>query len=120
SLTGVRSLTVTLPGTLTNTGLLTGQRLDLTAGSLANGGTLLGVDALTLAIAGTARNQAGGRWLSQGDGRLTAAELDNQGDWQSDRIAVTAGRVRNAGQVLGISALTLTADDALTNTATGR
>ncbi|WP_278190188.1 filamentous hemagglutinin N-terminal domain-containing protein [Dickeya dianthicola] len=120
TVTGLTALTVTTAGTLTNTGRLEGRRLDLTAEALDNGGTLLGVDALTLAIAGTARNQAGGRWLSQGDGRLTAAELDNQGDWQSDRIAVTAGRVRNAGQVLGISALTLTADDALTNTATGR
>ncbi|TYL40741.1 hypothetical protein, partial [Dickeya sp. ws52] len=30
------------------------------------------------------------------------------------------GRVRNAGQVLGLSALTLTADNALTNTGTGK
>ncbi|GAB7203175.1 hypothetical protein OS12_46230 [Dickeya oryzae] len=119
SLTGVQSLTVTLPGALTNTGRLDGQRLDLTAETLDNSGTLLGVDALTLAITGTARNQAGGRWLSQGDGRLTAAMLDNQGDWQSGRIAVTAGSVRNAGQLLGITALTLTADNALTNTGTG-
>ncbi|RNM21853.1 hemolysin BL-binding protein, partial [Dickeya undicola] len=119
SLTGVQSLTVTLPGALTNTGRLDGQRLDLTAATLDNSGTLLGVDALTLAITGTARNQAGGRWLSQGDGRLTAAMLDNQGGWQSGRIAVTAGGVRNAGQLLGIAALTLTADNALTNTGTG-
>ncbi|WJM87688.1 hypothetical protein QUF31_21100 [Dickeya chrysanthemi] len=66
SLTGVRSLTVTLPGTLTNTGLLTGQRLDLTAGSLANGGTLLGVDALTLTADGALTNTATGRLLTQG------------------------------------------------------
>ncbi|WP_246859100.1 hemagglutinin repeat-containing protein [Dickeya oryzae] len=119
SMTGVQSLTLTLPGALTNTGRLDGQRLDLTAATLDNSGTLLGVDALTLAITGTAHNQAGGRWLSQGDSRLTAAMLDNQGDWQSGRIAVTAGSVRNAGQLLGITALTLTADNALTNTGTG-
>ncbi|WP_029729529.1 hemagglutinin repeat-containing protein, partial [Dickeya dianthicola] len=120
TVTGLTALTVTTAGTLTNTGRLEGRRLDLTAEALDNGGTLLGVDALTLAIAGTARNQAGGRWLSQGDGRLTAAELDNQGDWQGDRITAGVERLRNAGQVLGISALTLTADNALTNTATGR
>ncbi|WP_038927227.1 hypothetical protein, partial [Dickeya chrysanthemi] len=120
TVTGLTALTVTTAGTLTNTGRLEGRRLDLTADQLDNGGTLLGVDALTLAIAGTARNQAGGRWLSQGDGRLTAAGLDNQGDWQGGRITADVGRVRNAGQVLGLSALTLTADDALTNTATGK
>ncbi|TYL40770.1 beta strand repeat-containing protein, partial [Dickeya sp. ws52] len=114
------ALTVTTAGTLTNTGRLEGRRLALTADQLDNGGTLLGVDALTLAIAGTARNRATGQWLSQGDGRLTAATLDNQGGWQGERITADVGRVRNAGQVLGLSALTLTADNALTNTATGR
>ncbi|MEI7348130.1 beta strand repeat-containing protein, partial [Dickeya chrysanthemi] len=120
TVTGLTALTVTTDGTLSNTGRLEGRRLDLTAEALDNGGTLLGVDALTLAITGTARNQASGQWLSQGDGRLTAATLDNQGDWQSGRIDVTAGRVRNAGQLLGIAALTLTADNALTNTGTGK
>ncbi len=75
---------MTTTGALTNRGRLEGQTLSLTADSLDNGGTLLGVDALTLAIAGTARNQATGQWLSQGAGRLTAAALDNRGQWQGD------------------------------------
>ncbi|OOC14737.1 hypothetical protein BM451_04730, partial [Dickeya dadantii] len=54
NITGLDSLTVTLPGTLTNRGRLAGQTLRITADALDNGGTLLGVDALTLAIAGTA------------------------------------------------------------------
>ncbi|NKI76015.1 hemolysin BL-binding protein, partial [Dickeya sp. CFBP 2040] len=120
SITGGRSLTVTLPGGLTNAGRLEGQRLELTAAGLDNSGTLLGVDALTLAIAGTARNQASGRWLSQGAGRLTAHTLDNQGQWQGDNLTVTAQTLRNAGELLGLSALTLTANDALTNAGTGR
>ncbi|MEI7395095.1 hemolysin BL-binding protein, partial [Dickeya dadantii] len=119
-LSGREGLTVTLPGTLTNRGRLEGQTLSLTADMLDNGGTLLGVDALTLAIAGTARNQTSGQWLSNGESRLTAAALDNQGRWQGDRLHATAGTVRNAGQLLGLSALTLTADGALTNTATGK
>ncbi|MCI4257442.1 hypothetical protein MRP09_21760, partial [Dickeya dianthicola] len=60
------------------------------------------------------------QWLSQGDGRLTATALDNQGQWQGERIHATAGTVRNAGQLLGLSALTLTVNDALTNSVTGR
>ncbi|WP_050569448.1 filamentous hemagglutinin N-terminal domain-containing protein [Dickeya poaceiphila] len=117
--TGTTQTALKLDGALTNTGLLKGQRLELTAAALDNGGTLLGVDALTLAITGTARNQASGRWLSQGAGRLTAHTLDNQGNWQSDRIDVMAQAIRNAGQLLGLSALTLTAEDALTSTGTG-
>ncbi|WP_416135355.1 hemagglutinin repeat-containing protein, partial [Dickeya solani] len=119
NITGLDSLTVTLPGTLTNRGRLEGKTLSLTADSLDNGGTLLGMDALTLAIAGTARNQASGRWLSQGVSRLTAGTLDNQGQWQGDSLTATAARIRNAGQLLGLSALTLTAHGALANTATG-
>ncbi|WP_107759505.1 hemagglutinin repeat-containing protein [Dickeya sp. Secpp 1600] len=119
TVTGVESLTVTLPGTLSNRGRLEGQTLSVTADQLDNSGTLLGVDALTLAITGTARNRADGQWLSNGAGRLTAGALDNQGRWQSGAIDATADTVRNAGQLLGLSALTLTARDTLANSATG-
>ncbi|WP_038917310.1 hypothetical protein, partial [Dickeya sp. MK7] len=120
AVTGVEALTVTLPGTLTNRGRLEGQTLSVTADQLDNSGTLLGVDALTLAITGTARNRADGQWLSNGAGRLTAGVLDNQGRWQSGAIDATADTVRNAGQLLGLSALTLTARDTLANSATGQ
>ncbi|NPE53611.1 hemolysin BL lytic protein L2, partial [Dickeya dadantii] len=118
-LSGRDGLTLTLPGAVINRGRLEGQTLNLTADTLDNGGTLLGMEALTLAIAGTARNLASGQWLSNGESRLTATALDNQGQWQSARLEATAGTVRNAGQLLGLSALTLTADGTLTNTATG-
>ncbi len=107
---------MTTTGALTNRGRLEGQTLSLTADSLDNGGTLLGVDALTLAIAGTARNQATGQWLSQGAGRLTAAALDNRGQWQGDSLDATADRLDNGGTLLGLSAMTLTVNGALTNT----
>ncbi|WP_284602905.1 hemagglutinin repeat-containing protein [Dickeya dadantii] len=116
---GLTQLDLTLSGAAVNRGTLAGERVSLTADRLDNGGTLLGMDALTLAIAGTARNQASGRWLSQGESRLTAGTLDNQGQWQGDSLTATADRIRNAGQLLGLSALTLTADGTLTNTATG-
>ncbi|QKO14024.1 Filamentous hemagglutinin [Dickeya solani] len=106
-------------GQLSNTGALAGDRVTLTADTLDNGGTLLGMDALTLAIAGTARNQASGRWLSHGLSRLTAGMLDNQGQWQGDSLTATADRIRNAGQLLGQSALTLTVNGGLSNSGTG-
>ncbi|WP_455424159.1 hemagglutinin repeat-containing protein [Dickeya dianthicola] len=116
NITGLDSLTVTTTGALTNHGRLAGQTLGITADALDNGGTLLGVDALTLAIAGTARNQATGQWLSQGAGRLTAGTLDNRGQWQGDSLTATADRLDNAGTLLGLSAMTLTVNGALTNT----
>ncbi|WKV50843.1 hemagglutinin repeat-containing protein [Dickeya fangzhongdai] len=120
TVTGVESLTVTLPGTLSNRGRLEGQTLRVTADQLDNSGTLLGVDALTLAIAGTARNRADGQWLSRGQATLTATALDNQGRWQGDNLSATADAIRNAGQLLGLSALTLTARDTLDNRGTGQ
>ncbi|MGM3192099.1 hemolysin BL-binding protein, partial [Dickeya dadantii subsp. dieffenbachiae] len=120
SVTGLDALTVTTTGALTNRGRLAGQTLSLTADALDNAGTLLGVDALTLAIAGTARNQATGQWLSNGESRLTAAALDNQGRWQGARLDATADRLDNAGTLLGLSAMTLTVNGALTNTGAGK
>ncbi|MCL6319258.1 hypothetical protein EXT67_23680, partial [Pectobacterium atrosepticum] len=79
---GLTQLDLTLSGAAVNRGALAGERVTLTADRLDNAGTLLGMDALTLARAGTARNQTSGQWLSNGESRLTAVALDNQGRWQ--------------------------------------
>ncbi|WP_238553307.1 hypothetical protein, partial [Dickeya sp. DW 0440] len=97
------------PGALRNSGRLEGQRLAVNAASLSGGGTLLGVDALTLAITGAANNGAGGQWLSGGALGVTAATLDNAGEVQGDTLALRAGRVTNLGRLLGLSGLTLEA-----------
>ncbi|MFJ5390062.1 hemagglutinin repeat-containing protein [Pectobacterium sp. CHL-2024] len=130
------ALHLTLQGTARNSGLISGsQRVQLEAGqvdqsgslesrqlqvqanALDNQGTMLGVDALTLAINTTARNS--GKWLSQGDSTLTASQLDNRGQWQAKTLTLTADEVGNAGQLLGLSALTLTAKNTLSNAQTG-
>ncbi|MFJ5464069.1 hemagglutinin repeat-containing protein [Pectobacterium sp. CHL-2024] len=130
------ALHLTLQDVLRNSGLISGsQRLQLEAGqvdqsgslesrqlqvqanALDNQGTMLGVDALTLAINTTARNS--GKWLSQGDSTLTASRLENRGQWQAKTLTLTADDVENAGQLLGLSALTLTAKNRLTNAQTG-
>ncbi|RUR90825.1 hemagglutinin repeat-containing protein [Pectobacterium polaris] len=98
-------------------GALESRQLQVQAEALDNQGTMLGVDALTLAINTTARNS--GKWLSQGDSTLTARRLDNRGQWQAKTLTLTADDVENAGQLLGLSALTLTAKNKLTNAQTG-
>ncbi|WP_308455376.1 hemagglutinin repeat-containing protein [Pectobacterium odoriferum] len=131
------ALHLTLQKTVRNSGLMSGsQRVQLEAdqvdqlGSLesrdlqvqANGldnqGTMLGADALTLAIHTTARNS--GKWLSQGDSTLTANRLENRGQWQAKTLTLTADDVENAGQLLGLSALSLTAKNTLSNAQTGK
>ncbi|WP_326489425.1 hemagglutinin repeat-containing protein, partial [Pectobacterium versatile] len=98
-------------------GSLESRQLHVQANALDNQGTMLGADALTLAIHTTARNS--GKWLSQGDSTLTANRLENRGQWQAKTLTLTADDVENAGQLLGLSALSLTAKNTLSNTQTG-
>ncbi|MDY4366166.1 hemagglutinin repeat-containing protein [Pectobacterium brasiliense] len=104
-------------GQVEQLGSLESRQLQVQANALDNQGTMLGVDALTLAINTTARNS--GKWLSQGDSTLTASRLENRGQWQAKTLTLTADEVGNAGQLLGLSVLTLTAKNTLTNAQTG-
>ncbi|WP_165572479.1 hemagglutinin repeat-containing protein [Pectobacterium brasiliense] len=104
-------------GQVEQLGSLESRQLQVQANALDNQGTMLGVDALTLAINTTARNS--GKWLSQGDSTLTARQLENAGQWQAKTLTLTADEVENAGQLLGLSALSLTAKNTLSNTQTG-
>ncbi|RUR90624.1 hemolysin BL-binding protein [Pectobacterium versatile] len=99
-------------------GSLESRQLHVQANALDNQGTMLGADALTLAIHTTARNS--GKWLSQGDSTLTANRLENRGQWQAKTLTLTADDVENAGQLLGLSALSLTAKNTLSNAQTGK
>ncbi|ACT13216.1 filamentous hemagglutinin N-terminal domain-containing protein [Pectobacterium carotovorum] len=98
-------------------GSLESRQLQVQANALDNQGTMLGMDALTLAINTTARNS--GKWLSQGDSTLTASRLENRGQWQAKTLTLTADDVENAGQLLGLSSLSLTAKNKLSNAQTG-
>ncbi|POY56417.1 hemolysin BL-binding protein [Pectobacterium versatile] len=98
-------------------GSLESRDLQVQANALDNQGTMLGADALTLAIHTTARNS--GKWLSQGDSTLTANRLENRGQWQAKTLTLMADDVENASQLLGLSALSLTAKNTLSNTQTG-
>ncbi|MEI7142755.1 hemagglutinin repeat-containing protein [Pectobacterium brasiliense] len=94
-------------------GTLEARALTVDAQTLDNHGKMLGVDALTLAIAGTARNQ--GNWLSQGTSTLTADRVDNHGRWQAGDLTLQASELTNSGQIFGLNALSLSAANGLTN-----
>lgn len=97
---------------------LEAQALTLNADTLDNRSTLLGVDALTLAIVAEAKNN--GKWLSHGESVIQAARLNNLGTVQSERLRVDAQQMENAGQLLGIAALPLDVQGELTNQQTGK
>ncbi|MEI7386803.1 hemolysin BL-binding protein, partial [Pectobacterium versatile] len=99
-------------------GTLEARALKVDAGTLNNQGKMLGVDALTLAIAGTARNQ--GHWLSQGTSTLTADQVENHGQWQASDITLQANDLTNCGQIFGLNALSLTAIHDLNNQQNGK
>ncbi|MDG0807946.1 hypothetical protein PO856_002184, partial [Pectobacterium brasiliense] len=99
-------------------GTLEARALTVDAQTLDNHGKMLGVDALTLAITGTARNQ--GNWLSQGRSTLTADRVDNHGQWQAGDITLQASELTNSGQIFGIDGLSLSAASGLTNQQNGK
>ncbi|MCL6336626.1 hemolysin BL-binding protein, partial [Pectobacterium carotovorum subsp. carotovorum] len=99
-------------------GTLEARALKVDAQTLDNQGKMLGVDALTLAIAGTARNQ--GHWLSQGSSTLTADQVENHGQWQAGDITLQANDLTNRGQIFGLNALSLTAIHDLNNQQNGK
>ncbi|QTF08459.1 filamentous hemagglutinin N-terminal domain-containing protein [Brenneria izadpanahii] len=136
-LAGVDDLQLSLSGNLDNRGMihadsdlnvtaaavkqqgtLEGQSIQLDALELDNQGTILGADALTLSITNTLNNQ--GELFSQGESTSTARQINNQGQWQAQTITLNADTIANAGKILGISALTLTAKDMLTNQQAGK
>ncbi|MFE8149890.1 hemagglutinin repeat-containing protein [Brenneria goodwinii] len=117
-ISGIQHLDLHILDRLDNQGTLEGQSIRLDAIELDNQGTLLGVDALTLSITNTLNNQ--GELFSQGESTSTARQIDNQGQWQAQTLTLNADTITNAGKILGIEALTLTAKDTLTNQQAGK
>ncbi|MEQ9771637.1 hemolysin BL-binding protein, partial [Pectobacterium jejuense] len=99
-------------------GTLEGKTVTLDAASLVNQGKILGVDALTLSIAGNLSND--GSLLTQKASVVTAQQVDNRGLMQAATLLLDADEVTNAGQLLGIDALSITAQHGLTNQQTGK
>ncbi|MFJ5398071.1 filamentous hemagglutinin N-terminal domain-containing protein, partial [Pectobacterium sp. CHL-2024] len=118
TLRGTDALTLAVTGHLANTGTLQGNQLRVDAAQLDNQGTLRGTDALTLAITGNLSNQ--GELLSDGDSSATAQRFINRGTLQAKNVTLQVDELDNAGNILGVSSLTLTAANGLTNRQTGK
>lgn len=76
-------------------GTLEGKTITLDAASLVNQGKMLGVDALTLAIVGAVTNR--GNVLTQGNGTVTARQVDNSGLVQAGPSCLTRMRSPTPG-----------------------
>ncbi|OKP50299.1 filamentous hemagglutinin [Serratia marcescens] len=90
---------------LNNQGSWRASRLNLTGDSLNNGGALTGVKHLAAEIAGTALQQTGGQMLSDGELRLTANGINNQGLMQAGELHLNAVQLDNGGKLVGKNSL---------------
>ncbi|WP_379058834.1 hypothetical protein V6M93_21785 [Pectobacterium brasiliense] len=118
TVSGINTLSLFLTGHLDNAGTLQGNQLRAEAAQLTNQGTFHSTDVLTLAITGNLSNQ--GELLSDGDSSTTAQRFDNQGTLQAKNVALQVDELDNAGKILGVSSLALTATQGLTNRQTGK
>ncbi|MFJ5400238.1 filamentous hemagglutinin N-terminal domain-containing protein, partial [Pectobacterium sp. CHL-2024] len=118
TVSGINNLSLFLTGHLDNAGTLQGNQLRVDAAQLDNQGTLRGTDALTLAITGNLSNQ--GELLSDGDSSTTAQWFINRGTLQAKNVTLQVDELDNAGNILGVSSLALTATQGLTNRQTGK
>lgn len=101
-------------GTMANSGTLAANDVMLGAGTLHNGGLIQGTHSAG-ATAQTLTNDASGTWLSGGALTLNGNQLTNAGQVQGDTLALTAGSLDNRGVINGIQGLTGTVQGALTN-----
>ncbi|EOB6051119.1 hemagglutinin repeat-containing protein [Salmonella enterica] len=104
---------------LTNTGQWTAKNLTLKGTTLDNSAAISGVNALTLAMNGTVRQQKAGSMLSGGALDLTAASVTNDGKIQGATLGMTTGALTNSGRLQGDNGATLSLSGDLINQASG-
>ncbi|MDI9266087.1 hemagglutinin repeat-containing protein [Serratia sp. PF2-63] len=104
---------------LNNQGSWRASRLSLTADRLNNVGVLVGVERLAADIVGTAQQQRDGQMLSDGDLRLTAGGIENQGLLQAGDLDLTAAQLDNSGQLVGKNSLNAALTGVFNNLASG-
>ncbi|EPO1787107.1 hemagglutinin repeat-containing protein [Cronobacter turicensis] len=101
-------------GTMANSGTLAANDVMLGAGTLHNGGLIQGAQRAE-ATAQTLTNDASGTWLSGGALTLHGADLTNAGQVQGDTLTLTGHSLDNRGVMNGIQGLTGTVQGALAN-----
>ncbi|MBQ4783278.1 hypothetical protein F9U38_22495, partial [Pectobacterium versatile] len=112
--------TLTLRGNqLRNSGRWESWALALNGGAFDNTGTVIGERGITLALRDGLTVGSTGQLLTNGELSARAGAVTNDGFWQGNTLALTADDVGNAGRLLGLSALSLTAKNTLSNAQTG-
>ncbi|EOI3469348.1 hemagglutinin repeat-containing protein [Cronobacter turicensis] len=101
-------------GTMANSGTLVANDVMLGAGTLHNGGLIQGAQRAE-ATAQTLTNDASGTWLSGGALTLHGADLTNAGQVQGDTLTLTGNSLDNRGVINGVQGLTGTVQGTLTN-----
>ncbi|KTQ48736.1 hemagglutinin repeat-containing protein, partial [Enterobacter cancerogenus] len=114
---------VSLSGaSVTNSGVMQGDTLTARADTLRNSGTLTGIAALTLAsrlematplLALT--NNSTGALLTSGNLTVFSGVVNNAGQWQGQKILLTAGTLNNTGAIQAESSLNATLTGNLTS-----
>ncbi|WP_220710712.1 hemagglutinin repeat-containing protein [Enterobacter cancerogenus] len=114
---------VSLSGaSVTNSGVIQGDTLTARADTLRNSGTLTGIAALTLAsrlemaaplLALT--NNSTGALLTSGNLTVFSGVVNNAGQWQGQKILLTAGTLNNTGAIQAESSLNATLTGNLTS-----
>ncbi|QIX97643.1 hemagglutinin repeat-containing protein [Cedecea sp. FDAARGOS_727] len=100
---------------LVNAGFITAKQGAAIDGlSLDNRGHIE-AHALRLALGDKLTNQAGGVLLAEGRLKLNAPALDNAGKIQGNEVLLSHRRADNSGQILGLSSLSLNAEDGVSN-----
>ncbi|MEI7105246.1 hypothetical protein WCT63_22805, partial [Pectobacterium versatile] len=82
-------------------------------GAFNNTGTVIGERGITLELRDGLTVGGTGQLLTNGALQAQADTVTNDGFWQGNTLTLTADDVGNAGQLLGLSALTLTAKNTL-------
>ncbi len=103
---------------ITNGGQAQGNTLTLNGGTVSNGGSLTGLDLLSVTATGTLDN--GGKLLSNGNGTLAAGQFNQSGFAQAQQWHITADALDNNGVLAGIGGLWLTLTGAAQNRAQGQ
>ncbi|MDW8846756.1 hemagglutinin repeat-containing protein [Erwinia sp. MMLR14_017] len=132
SLLSSQAMTLT-GGKLTNSGAIQGKTVTLSQANVINQGSLIGLQALTLAalpqmagsmirmaLAAPARelvNSSAGTMLTQGTLTVKGGTVTNNGSWQGQQILLEAGQLINNGSIQSADGLQLNLTDKLTSNA---
>ncbi|HAU5449658.1 TPA: Contact-dependent inhibition of growth factor CdiA, partial [Cronobacter malonaticus] len=107
-------------GAVTNAGRWQGQNILLNAQRLDHSGAIQSADGLNITLSGNLNSQAGSKITALGAAALNALAMTNQGEWAAKNLTLAGNSLRNEGAITGVSGLTATVNNDLTQTSGGK